>query len=652
MKLSVVIVNYNVSAFLEQALAAALKAMRGIEGEIYVVDNHSVDNSVRMVKDKFPQVKLIENQKNVGFAKANNQAIRVSSGEYVLLLNPDTLVEEDTFAKCIAFMDATPDCGGLGVKMVDGRGRFLPESKRGIPYPKSSFYKLFGLSKLFPKSKKFGAYHATYIGEDETHEVEVLSGAFMMMRRKVLDQVGLLDEDYFMYGEDIDLSYRILKGGYKNYYFPQTRIIHYKGESTKKGSLNYVYVFYKAMQIFARKHFSANNAKVFNVAIDFAIWFRASLAALKRLVDRILLPLLDFLLIFAGLFALSKYWDHTVLYQRNSAFPDFYFYLVLPSYALAWQLTVWLCGGYRKPVSRKFLNRGVVLGTVAILLVYALLPETMRFSRAVVVMGAVWTLFAVNVLRLLLAKAGFLEIDSQRQGQRVAIVGSPQECERVLNMVQSMNPLWKSVSLVSTDSREGDGPLYIGHVADLEDLLTIYQVNEVIFCSRDIPADQIIGWMNRLQDRQLEFKIVPEDSLSLIGSNDIFTADDPYTLPLHSVYQQRSRRQKRAWDVVASLVLLLSLPVSVWFVENRAGFVRNIFAVLRGAKSWVGVKVESMDAAHLLAPGVLHPADAYPGNVFSDEMIRHIEEIYLRSYSVQTDLTIMAKGFRKAGRWQ
>ncbi len=652
MKLSVVIVNYNVSAFLEQALAAALKAMRGIEGEIYVVDNHSVDNSVRMVKDKFPQVKLIENQENVGFAKANNQAIRVSSGEYVLLLNPDTLVEEDTFAKCIAFMDATPDCGGLGVKMVDGRGRFLPESKRGIPYPKSSFYKLFGLSKLFPKSKKFGAYHATYIGEDETHEVEVLSGAFMMMRRKVLDQVGLLDEDYFMYGEDIDLSYRILKGGYKNYYFPQTRIIHYKGESTKKGSLNYVYVFYKAMQIFARKHFSANNAKVFNVAIDFAIWFRASLAALKRLVDRILLPLLDFLLIFAGLFALSKYWDHTVLYQRNSAFPDFYFYLVLPSYALAWQLTVWLCGGYRKPVSRKFLNRGVVLGTVAILLVYALLPETMRFSRAVVVMGAVWTLFAVNVLRLLLAKAGFLEIDSQRQGQRVAIVGSPQECERVLNMVQSMNPLWKSVSLVSTDSREGDGPLYIGHVADLEDLLTIYQVNEVIFCSRDIPADQIIGWMNRLQDRQLEFKIVPEDSLSLIGSNDIFTADDPYTLPLHSVYQQRSRRQKRAWDVVASLVLLLSLPVSVWFVENRAGFVRNIFAVLRGAKSWVGVKVESTDSAHLLAPGVLHPADAYPGNVFSDEMIRHIEEIYLRSYSVQTDLTIMAKGFRKAGRWQ
>ena len=212
MKLSVIIVNYNVSAFLEQALASAVKAMRGIEGEIYVVDNHSVDNSVAMVKAKFPQVNLIENQDNVGFARANNQAIRISTGEYVLLLNPDTLVEEDTFEKCIRFMDETPDCGGLGVKMVDGQGRFLPESKRGIPYPSSSFYKLFGLSKLFPKSKKFGAYHATYIGEDETHEVEVLAGAYMMMRRSVLDEVGLLDEDYFMYGEDIDLSYRILKG--------------------------------------------------------------------------------------------------------------------------------------------------------------------------------------------------------------------------------------------------------------------------------------------------------------------------------------------------------------------------------------------------------------------------------------------------------
>ena len=649
MKLSVIIVNYNVSAFLEQALVSALKAMRGIDGEIYVVDNHSVDNSVEMVKTKFPQVKLIDNQENVGFAKANNQAVRISSGEYVLLLNPDTVVEEDTFEKCIRFMDETPDCGGLGVKMIDGQGHFLPESKRGIPYPKASFYKLFGLSKLFPKSKKFGAYYATYIGEDETHEVEVLAGAFMMLRKSVLDEVGLLDEDYFMYGEDIDLSYRILKGGYKNYYFPQTRIIHYKGESTKKGSLNYVYIFYNAMQIFARKHFSANNAKVFNVAIDAAIWFRAALAALKRIFSRILLPLLDFILIFAGLFALSKYWDHNVLYQRNSFFPDFYFNLILPSYALLWVVSVWINGGYRKPVNRTLLNRGIVVGVVIILLIYALLPETMRFSRAVVVMGAVWALFAVNALRYLLSKMKVVEMDNRQLSQRVAIVGGAQECERVLGMVQSMNASREFVGLVTTETVDSESSRHIGQIGDLADLLTIYQISEVIFCAKDIPADQIISWMNRLQDRQIEFKIAPEDSLSLIGSNDIFTTEDLYTIPIQSVYQKNHRRRKRAFDVTTALLLLLFIVVGVWFVDEKGGFVRNIFAVLSGKKSWVGVRHDTQ-AEHSLPEGVLHPVDAYPHSNFSEAMERRAEEIYTRNYSVRNDLSILLGGFSKLGR--
>ncbi len=649
MKLTIIIVNYNVSAFLEQALTSAQKAMHGIDGEIYVVDNHSVDNSVAMVKAKFPNVKLIENQDNVGFAKANNQAIRISSGEYVLLLNPDTVVEEDTFEKCIRFMDETPECGGLGVKMVDGQGRFLPESKRGIPYPKSSFYKLFGLSKLFPKSQKFGAYHATYIGEDETHEVEVLAGAFMMLRKSVLDEVGLLDEDYFMYGEDIDLSYRILKGGYKNYYFPQTRIIHYKGESTKKGSMNYVYVFYNAMQIFARKHFSANNAKIFNVAINVAIWLRASLAAMKRILSRLLLPLLDFALIFAGLYAISKYWDHNVLYQRNSFFPDYYFYAVLPGYTLLWQLAVLLRGGYRKPVNRSLLNRGIISGGVVVLLIYALLPETMRFSRAVVVMGIVWALLAVNVLRHLLFKAHLIDVDARRLSQRIAIVGGDEETDRVLNMVKSINTPREFIGLIMTQPAENKNPLVIGNVEDLSELVTIYQVNEVIFCARDIPAEQIINWMNRLQEKQLEYKIAPEDSLSLIGSNSIYTADDLYTIPLHPVYQRRNRRVKRLLDIGTALSLLLFLPVDIWMVEKKSSFVSNIFAVLLGKKSWVGVHDISQGTVNQLLPGVLSPVDAYPHSHFSPEMVARTEELYVRNYRYRNDLNIIVRGFRKLG---
>lgn len=286
MDLSVVIVNYNVRYYLEQCLHSVRAASEGLNIEIFVVDNHSTDDSQTMLRENFPEVQLIENKENVGFSRANNQAIRVAKGRYVLLLNPDTIVAEDTFRKCISFMDSHFDCGGLGVKMIDGKGNFLPESKRGLPTPEVSFYKIFGLSTLFPKSKKFGKYHLKYLNKDQINEVEVLAGAFMMLRRETLDKVGLLDEDFFMYGEDIDLSYRITQGGYKNYYFPETCIVHYKGESTKKSSVNYVMVFYKAMAIFAKKHFQ-QNLKWFNISITVAIWFRAALAIVSRIFHAI-----------------------------------------------------------------------------------------------------------------------------------------------------------------------------------------------------------------------------------------------------------------------------------------------------------------------------------------------------------------------------
>ena len=280
--ISVIIVNYNVEFFLEQCLNSVKKALQNTDGEVFVVDNNSIDGSVEMVKSKFPDVSLIENKKNVGFSTANNQAIKLSKGEFVLLLNPDTVIEEDTLSKVVNFMKSNTKAGGLGVRMVDGKGQFLPESKRGLPTPTIAFYKIFGLSKLFPKSKKFGQYHLGHLSEFEINEVDILSGAFMLMHKKALDKVGLLDETFFMYGEDVDLSYRIQKGGYKNFYFPETRIIHYKGESTKKSSINYVFVFYRAMVIFAEKHFSSKNAKLFSNLINSAIYLRAFIAIINR----------------------------------------------------------------------------------------------------------------------------------------------------------------------------------------------------------------------------------------------------------------------------------------------------------------------------------------------------------------------------------
>ena len=194
MKLSVIIVNYNVEHFLEQCLLSVQKASKGIEVEVFVVDNNSIDGSINMIKEKFPEVIMIVNNENVGFSKANNQAIRLAIGELVLLLNPDTIVEEDTFKKCIQFMENNENAGGLGVKMIDGKGKFLPESKRGLPTPSVAFYKIFGLSALFPRSKKMGQYHLGYLSKDENHEIQILSGAFMLIKKKVLDKIGLLDE--------------------------------------------------------------------------------------------------------------------------------------------------------------------------------------------------------------------------------------------------------------------------------------------------------------------------------------------------------------------------------------------------------------------------------------------------------------------------
>ena len=315
--LSVVIVNYNVVNFLEQCLNSVLAARQNLRIEIFVVDNNSVDGSVALVRDKFPSVQVIANTENVGFSKANNQAIMQSKSRYVLLLNPDTVVEQDTFDKCIAYMDAHPNVGGLGVRMLDGKGRFLPESKRGLPTPAVSFYKIFGLSKLFPKSKKFGTYHLGFLDEHQIHEIDVLSGAFMLMRAETLENVGLLDEAFFMYGEDIDLSYRIQQGGYSNVYFPETKIIHYKGESTKKGSLNYVFVFYNAMIIFAKKHFSARYARIFSLAIHMAIYLRASASILKRLVQNLSWPATDSAISFGILFVLAEQWK-----QQQILFPQ------------------------------------------------------------------------------------------------------------------------------------------------------------------------------------------------------------------------------------------------------------------------------------------------------------------------------------------
>lgn len=255
MKLSIVIVNHNVCFYLEQCLRSVHKAIEALEAEVWVVDNHSRDGSLAYLAPRFPWVRFVANLHNEGFSKANNLALRQCRGEYVLLLNPDTIVAEDTLRQALRFMDERPKAGALGVRMLNPDGSPAPESRRGIPSPMTAFYKLSGLCRRFPHHPRLGHYYMGGISWHEPHEIEIVSGAFCLLRRQALCKVGLLDEDFFMYGEDIDLSYRLLKGGYRNYYLPAL-ILHYKGESTRRSSFRHVHVFHEAMLIFLRKHYA------------------------------------------------------------------------------------------------------------------------------------------------------------------------------------------------------------------------------------------------------------------------------------------------------------------------------------------------------------------------------------------------------------
>lgn len=282
--LSIIIVSYNVKYFLEQCLYSIQKAAKGINTEVIVVDNNSTDGSVEYLQKIFGPVLFVANKENTGYARACNQGLQLARGELLLFLNPDTLLAEDCLSQSIQVLQSKKELGALGVRMLDGSGRFLPESKRGFPSPKASFFKLSGLIKIFPHSKTFAQYYLGHLPEKENNEIDVLTGAYLMVKKEVLERTGGFDESFFMYGEDIDLSYRIRQAGYKIYYLADCSIIHFKGESTKR-DMAYTKLFYKAMRIFVQKHYE-KESWLFTGMIRVAIAVRGLLSFTGQLFLR------------------------------------------------------------------------------------------------------------------------------------------------------------------------------------------------------------------------------------------------------------------------------------------------------------------------------------------------------------------------------
>lgn len=625
MILSVVIVNYNVKYFLKQCLGSVFASERKLsngeelELEVWVVDNESVDGSVEMVQAEFPEVHLIANHENAGFARANNQALLQAKGEYLLLLNPDTLVEQETLVRCVDFMQEHVDCGGLCVKMVDGKGNYLKESKRGFPTPEASFFKISGLIHLFPHSRRIAAYYMGHLDDDMVNEIDIMPGAFLMFSREVYEKIGGLDESYFMYGEDIDFSWRIRLAGYKNYYLPETHIIHYKGESTKKGSMNYVYTFYNAMSIFVKKYFTGRNAKMFNLLLQTAIWLRAALAWGKRIASKVALPIIDFGVAYGGFVLIKSLWA-TYWADNIHYYPTEYTTLIIPIYILILMCSSWLNGGYDKPVRPSRIVRGMGIGLLLLLAFYSLLDEAQRYSRMLLLTGSIWTLMSNLLIRKLLE---VLNIKGYAQRAReegdTLIVGHDDETSRVSGLYTNFSINHRKP--MQTDSLEAHR---------LQEMIRVNRIDEVIFCGRDINLQQIIELMAQLRTTGVEYKIAPKEGDFIIGSNSILSPDDIYIDDLDTISTDTCRRNKRLFDIMSALLLLVLSPLLLWFQKEKRTYFSHCLQVLFGRLTWVG---------YIGHKGIFSPADIAQG--VSEQLRDRLMLKYMRHYKTATDLSIL-----------
>lgn len=562
---SVIIVNYNVKEFLQQALQSVEKASETLATEVFVVDNDSADGSVDMVRAKFPTVRVIANDHNAGFARANNQAIRLATGRYLLILNPDTIVSEDTLTTLVAFMDAHPDAGAAGCRILNPDGAFARESRRAFPTPSVAFFRMTGLSRLFPGSRLFGRYNLTYLPVNETAEVDALSGSCMMVRHSAIvgcgeaprqpmvngkprpfrEGAGLMDEDFFMYGEDLDWCCRIQKAGWKIYYTPDTHIIHYKGASTKKSELRYVRLFYGAMMRFAEKHLDDGYPRPVLWMLRFAVVGHGALAALHTALRRLAPLLLDVALVWAVVMGLGE----LRAAQSGASFPDLFYWLIAPGFALIAAIAIAMLGGYRG--HRRRLGP-VWIGVGASFLLLAatsFFVKEIAFSRAIVLAsfpGSALVLSAVRLLRRL-----------RRRGlRRTLFVGDAEEMTRLPSVLRQRER--EHFELVGYVSQEDSAPTpRLGGLHHLRDLVLLRGIDDVVFGASGLSNQVIFTLMQRLRGLPARTHILPERT----GARLLF-AEDILGAP-------RSPEARRVFDVMIAILAGVTNPFIALLARGR-----------------------------------------------------------------------------------
>lgn len=645
LELSIIIVNYNVKYFLEQCLYSVIKAARGLEAEIFVVDNNSTDGSQAYLEPRFPGVQFTWATANEGFAKANNRALEKATGKYILFLNPDTILPEDSLTKSIRFLETNTNAGALGIRMVDGTGRFLKESKRAFPSPLTSLYKLVGLAQLFPHSKQFARYHLGHLSPGENHEVDVLAGAYMMLPSSVLQQTGNFDETFFMYGEDVDLSYRVQKAGYRNYYFAESTIIHFKGESTKKGSLNYVRLFYKAMSLFVKKHYKGSSAGIFNVAVQTAILGRAVLAAIAKLLRLIGLPLLDAAIILMSFWSIKFLWSEYI--RREVNYSPNMLSIAFPVFTAIFLVASYYSGLYDKGYKQSQLNRSTVTASLILLSGYALLPEELRFSRGILVFGILTAFVLMSLLRLLFVRWKLLSVadETTEQGQTVVVANETDfnSVKDLMHKAGMQDRVWGRVS--TTGPAEGT----LCTIEQLPELARKYPLKEIIFCEDGLSFSSIISAIEQTPGT-VRNKFHASGSNSIVGSDSKDMAGDYVAgQKKYAIASPSGKRVKALVDISAAILFLLSFPIHLIAMKAPGKFFANIFTVLSGKRSWTGYATNE-PSLPLLRKGVL-TSTGLPAalNTLPVAALTISDEWYATEFSMLSEIRMIARGYRYLG---
>ncbi|HSD64495.1 MAG TPA: glycosyltransferase [Ignavibacteriaceae bacterium] len=655
MDLSIIIVNYNVKEFLQNLIHSIRKAAQNLQYEIIIVDNASMDGSVECISEKFHDVHLIANTVNKGFGKANNQALKIAKGNYFLLINPDSIVSEDTLVKMISFFETHPAAGLAGCKILNPDGTLQLACRRSFPGPWTSFCKVTGLSTLFPDSKLFARYNLTYKDENKSYEVDAISGSFMMMKREVYEKIGGFDEDFFMYGEDLDLCYRIQKAGYKVFYVHETQVIHYKGESTRRSSLDETKFFYDAMHLFVKKHLSSSLLVQF--ILRTAIGVRKILAFLGRRKLVWFAIILDFIFYDLSLF-LSE-----IIYQSIrpswTGFPQFSFSIVFTIPALSYVIVASIIGVYRKNSLSILKSFAAIVISFFILSSLTFFFKEFAYSRAVVILTYL-ILFLTLVLWRVILKLGF-KVGVSREAylsKRTLIVGIKETAVKLADTLNSRHVDYHTIAgLISLTPKE-IGQIYgqwevVGSLGNIIKVIRERKIDEVIFSPQELSYSQMMSVVSTCQNENTEFKIVGNNLDFLIGKASVSVLDEiPLIEIRYNITSPVMKFLKTAFDYTLAVFILFLIYPFIYLIA-RAGsgesdfkrFILGVPLIFTGKVSFVGPKDPSGYKDLFLGKKGL--TGLWYIDTVEDKDVEKLDILYAKNQNIWFDLEILAKSLNK-----